>query len=384
MLTKENTKQQKGIAIVLMLIHHLYIMNDRIPIGYEYTSGITISNMDLINIVASFGKICVSLFMFLGGYGIFKSVSSQGKEVSITKGSFSKRIISLYRSYWKVFLVFIPIAFTFFDSCVVTCTNPAYHDWFSVFSFKDFVSNFFAWSCSYNGEWWFFKTYIVTLFLGYIFIQLFKRSKNVYIEFSAIIIYQIIITNIATIANTTPMLQSLLSNVFFTNIFAINEYSVLFFVGVVFAKYDILTEWTELTKKYNIFEKILLSLSLIIFTVYLRVFIVPVALDTVLVPIFVFATMTFVNTTKIFQKPLGILGNHSTNIWLIHSFYCYYFYPIPKYIYGLKQPVLTFTALLILSFVSSLLLNKLWNLVGWIYSKSSSGFIHITQSLLFK
>jgi hypothetical protein len=325
MLTKENTKQQKGIAILLMIIHHLYIMTDRIPIGYEYTSGITISNMDLINIVASFGKICVSLFMFLGGYGIFKSISSQGKEVSITKGSFSKRIISLYRSYWKVFLVFIPIAFTFFDSCVVTCTNPAYYDWFSMFSFKDFVSNFFAWSCSYNGEWWFFKTYILTLFLGYIFIQLFKSSKNVYIEFGVIIMYQIVITNFVTIANATPVLQSLLNNVFFTNILAINEYSVLFFVGVVFAKYDIFTEWSDLTPKSNIFEKILLSLFLMIITVYLRVFIVPVALDMVLVPIFVFATMTFLNTTKILQKPLTILGNHSTNIWLIHSFYCYYF-----------------------------------------------------------
>ena len=384
MLTKEITKQQKGIAILLMLIHHLYIMDDRIPSGVGYASGLVVSNMDLIDIAASFGKICVSLFMFLGGYGIFKSTVHQTGVVTIAKGSLSKRIINLYRSYWKVFLVFIPIAFTFFDSCIITCTNVAYCTRFTMFNFKEFVSNFFAWDTSYNGEWWFFKTYIITLFLGYIFIQLFKSSKNVYIEFGVIIMYQIIITNFVTIATATPILQSLLNNVFFTNIFAINEYSTLFFVGVVFAKYDILTEWSDLTQKSNIVENILLSLFLIVFTVYLRVFIVPVALDMVLVPIFIFATMTFVNTTKVLQKPLTILGNHSTNIWLIHSFYCYYFYPIPKYIYGLKQPVLTFTALLILSFVSSLLVNRFWNLVGWIYSKLTSGLVYITQSLLSK
>ncbi|MEE1037553.1 MAG: acyltransferase family protein, partial [Eubacterium sp.] len=210
MLTKEKTKQQKGIAILLMLFHHLYIMSDRIPVGHDYTSNIIISNMDLIDIGASFGKICVSIFMFLGGYGIFKSVFCQTNEVTIVKGNLTKRIVNLYRSYWKVFLVFIPVGFVFFNTCTVTCVNVDYCSRFSTFVFKEFVANFFAWNISYNGEWWFFKTYIITLFIGYIFIQLFKNTKNVYFELCSIIIYHIIVTTFPTIVNTTPALRPLL------------------------------------------------------------------------------------------------------------------------------------------------------------------------------
>ncbi len=76
MFTRENTKQVKGIAILLMLVHHLYTFADRIPYGLEIASQYYISGMELTVIIGSFGKICVSIFMFLGGYGLYASCSS--------------------------------------------------------------------------------------------------------------------------------------------------------------------------------------------------------------------------------------------------------------------------------------------------------------------
>ena len=383
MLTKDNTKQQKGIAILLMIIHHLFILEERIPVGYKYITGITISNMDLIDICASFGKICVSMFMFLGGYGIFKSVVRNIDGSIVIKNDLAKRIVNLYCSYWKVFLVFIPIGFIWFDSCTVTCSNVDFGTRFSIFSFQEFVSNFFAWDISYSGEWWFFKTYLFTLFIGYVFMQLFKNRNQIYLELSVIILYHIIITNIYSIASSTPALHSLLGNVFFTNLVANNEYSVLFLVGILFAKYNIFSNWNMLIEKINIFEKIVLSTLLMIATVYLRVFIFPIAMDLLLVPIFIFATMLFINVTKVLKKPLLILGNNSTNMWLIHSFYCYYFYPIPKFIYGFEQPLISIAVLLIMSFISSILLDKFWNIIGIIYHKLSLT-ISWTQKIINK
>ena len=70
MFTKENTKQIKGIAILLMLAHHLFAFPDRIPYDMSLQTSFYLSGMELTEIIGNFGTICVSLFMFLGGYGL--------------------------------------------------------------------------------------------------------------------------------------------------------------------------------------------------------------------------------------------------------------------------------------------------------------------------
>lgn len=40
MLTRENTKQLKGFAVLLMLAHHLFAFSDRIPYGFDFSRNI--------------------------------------------------------------------------------------------------------------------------------------------------------------------------------------------------------------------------------------------------------------------------------------------------------------------------------------------------------
>lgn len=61
MLCKEDTKKLKGIAILLMLAHHLYTFADRIPYEMHIATSIHISGQELTVIIGLFGKICVSL-----------------------------------------------------------------------------------------------------------------------------------------------------------------------------------------------------------------------------------------------------------------------------------------------------------------------------------
>ncbi len=55
------------------------------------------------------------------------------------------------------------------------------------------------------------------------------------------------------------------------------------------------------------------------------------------------------------------MGRHSTNIWLIHAFFCWYYFD--DLIYGLKYPVLIYIVTLVLSLISSFIVNKVYMLL---------------------
>ena len=116
MLTRTNTKQLKAVAILLMLAHHLFTFPDRIPYGLSPATSIMISNTELTRCIGVFGKICVSIFMFLGGYGLYASSTTDTDGCHIPKKTLNRHIFSLYSAYWKVFLIFIPINFLFFHN----------------------------------------------------------------------------------------------------------------------------------------------------------------------------------------------------------------------------------------------------------------------------
>ena len=69
--SRTDTKIIKGLAIVLMLMHHLWCFPERIAGGaLKYL--FTINGTSSLILFGSFGKICVSIFFFVGGYGIYK------------------------------------------------------------------------------------------------------------------------------------------------------------------------------------------------------------------------------------------------------------------------------------------------------------------------
>ena len=70
-ISKDNTLALKGIAIVAMLLHHLFYTHS------EY--GVSVQQIGLI------GKVCVALFLFLSGYGLTIQYGKQQANVNITK-----------------------------------------------------------------------------------------------------------------------------------------------------------------------------------------------------------------------------------------------------------------------------------------------------------
>lgn len=69
--TVEKTNLCKGVAILIMLFHHLFFRPESWPL---YFYKIKLGSIPLIGYIASQGKICVSIFVFLSAYGLTLSV----------------------------------------------------------------------------------------------------------------------------------------------------------------------------------------------------------------------------------------------------------------------------------------------------------------------
>lgn len=360
MLSREDTKSLTGIAILLMLAHYLFAYTERIPWKMEVTTSIVISGKELTMIVGEFGSICVAVFMFLGGYSLFVSCVSRKNGTVQVKNILYHKIIRLYSAYWKVFLIFVPVGFLFFGGQQQYCNSWSQCTRFIENSFLVTIPEFFGVTSYINSEWWLFRTYLFALFEGFIFIELFKNKRDLYRECAAIIIWNILISQVFPALTALPAFYGLSSNIWYQNLFMINEYASGFFVGIVFAKYDVFTSWKRLFENRKKVEKIVLSLFAAAGVVYLKVYSLPSSCDLLLAPIFVMACAIFVEETGVFKRILMFLGGYSTNMWLIHSFYCYYFYFFVKIVYGLKNPVISMVILTILSLGSSILVDLFW------------------------
>ena len=70
--TKEHTKIAKGIAILFMVYHHLFVIPERL--NNNYISVINLLGYNFQSILANFAKICVCIFVFCSGIGLYYSL----------------------------------------------------------------------------------------------------------------------------------------------------------------------------------------------------------------------------------------------------------------------------------------------------------------------
>lgn len=198
---------------------------------------------------------------------------------------------------------------------------------------------------------------------------MFKKNKSVYFEIVFIILWYILITGLLPDLISLGNLQSLANNFWYNSFFGITPYSVLFFVGILFSKYDIFKYWNDIIVNLSIIEKIVLSLVTLSLCVYVRYGISSLDLDVLLVPFVCLSMLVLMNCISLLGKMLLFIGKNSTNMWLTHSFYCYYFYPFVRMVYYSKNAVISYLTLVILSLLTSILIDLLWKYIFKLYHK---------------
>lgn len=304
-LSLSDTSVMKGIAIIAMLCHHVFTGRPEFEAPYP----------EFLIALGIVGKVCVSIFLFSSGYGLtvqyekgVDKISTIFQKLVYSIKFIVKRLLKFYTSYWFIFIIFVPVGILIFDRNLL----EAYGENVSIIKsfFYDLLG--IQGRSSYNITWWFNKLIIIF-----------------YLLFPIIFIISRKIKFIGIIISITLMR--------FANKFGIlNYYDLLFWqfplvVGMYYALYkDTLNNLSSILSKHRITTYISVFV-IFIFCVVQRLYgVIPlghitgIRVDTFLTLSILLILLLYIRNIPWLYKPLSILGNHSMNIYLIHTFFNYY------------------------------------------------------------
>lgn len=330
------TNISKGVAVCLLLWHHLFFNNR--SMYKHYISLLVLDGIPVEALLSDVCKVCVAIFLILSGYGLHKSYkkyleNNRNKGIGFDLRFVRYRLLKLYIPFWLVFILFVPLGLLFgrnYD--VVYGSNPlnGIIDFFGLaYLFHGHTAN------TANAAWWYMSIIVVFCIIYPVLHRFIRYSAE--LAFSAAFLLCFI---------ELPL----------------REYTIWllpFVFGVYASERNLFEKASELLS--TDFNRLLASLFLVIaFALVRNMTLNDSRFD------FAFGTaiilFTFWCTSKIplLNKVLEELGKKSGLIFFVHSFiYSLYF---ASYIYYFKYPVLIFLVLLVLSYLVSLLLQKLIDL----------------------
>jgi len=322
-LSLDETLIIKGLAICLMLWYHLFFHPPQCG-EFAFQS------------LAQFGKVCVSLFLFVSAYGLTLQYSKVfDKPITETFKFMIKRFVKFYANYWVVFLIFVPIGIFVFGRSLQDAYGAANPVVPAIFDFLGLQ----LWR-SYNPTWW-FNFLIINLYLLFPLLYFFTKKTPVLLLLSSAVILIV----------SFPLISV-----------DVREFVFHFVLGIAFAMY--VDKINRFLNRFN--PWLLLSLLIFILVVLFclrTIYIVPllrgtrldgiIALNIVLLVLLVIRNIRIV--TPHISRVFVFLGKHSINIYLTHTFV--YFLWFSEFIYSFKNPILIFIVLLVICLAISIVLE---------------------------
>ena len=304
---KRKTGIAKGIAILLMLIHHFFGFPKWIAQGNTYI-GIPTGDATLIFYVAKTGKICVGIFLFLTGYGLYHAYSkSMGLKSSVN------RIIKFLINYWVIILLFLGIRI------LLDIPMPNGKELFgNMFGFYTTISDKQNLMIrSIVGFAWYVRLFIAIQLLLPLLV---RRVPN---QIEAALIYAIIPFWLLYRTIDTVVVFDKISGIKYVLEFL--RYIPITMVGYVFAKFNIFEKFKRkfIEKQLDSTMIYLLMCILILYWRYKKVNWDSLLLDVIYAPMFIYAVVNTVEKLqqKQLEKTLIFLGKHSLNLWFLHAIF---------------------------------------------------------------
>ncbi len=319
-LSKSDTTAVKGIAILLMLWHHLFLN--------------TMAYGALTHSLAVVFKVCVALFLFVSGYGLTKQYSQLEKPYFKNTVKFLlRRYINFFLSYWFCFVLVVVVGnvcgYSFSEAYPVgrNLLKCVLLDAAGQMGYN-----------SYLNPWWFNKM-IIQLYL--VFPILFLIISNKYLSW----------VGLALIIVVQLYAKSIPGNMFFI----VEGGLPAFYLGMLCARCRVAPEanngkWRPLL----LFAGLLVCVGLAI--LHLRVVKDPY------VAVLLRALMAFcviVAYKSIGDKHISVLefvGKYATIMYLIHMLFIKL---LSGVIYGMKYSVLVFVVLVAICLVTAMLIDAL-------------------------
>ena len=305
---KEDSKFLYGIAIVLMILHHLMGFPNRFSqeivavLPFEYQIGV-------------FGKICVGIYAFVTGYALLVNARVTIKE---NIAFVFNRIIGFYKKFWLVYIIFIPLGV--FINKIDAPLN-------------EYLYNFLGIKSTFNGEWWYIKWYVLMMLM-------FPVIKQVMVW-------------VETITSSKVYVACTVILVFILRYFS--PYLALCFVGMLFKRHMLFEKLSVF--KINERYPLLLSVVLMGIVIFVRTIKPTTKIDVFLVPVLVFALINIRNAVDFNYRIIEKLGEFSVYIWLTHSFYMYHYFQ--EVVLLARYSVPAFLVTVLLSLATAFALNTI-------------------------
>ena len=340
---KRQTNIAKGVSVLMLLWHHLFYDT---PEQYSLFSSLyLVHGIPIECFIARLCNVCVAIFLFLSGFGLYKSWQSKlmhsvqtNNRKSIVKHSlfFSiNHLKNLLMSYWFIYVVFVPIGVFFGRKFWEIYNLNVFYGLSDVLGFA-FLFN----TPTMNETWWFMSVII----LLYLFFPVLLRILNWSGE---------ILLIISIILMVFP---------YFSGISFLGKYFVYippFVLGMLFAQRNGF-EFIALQNKFK-FQRVLLCGLLIVLFGYIRwISIDSLFFDSLFALAIIMFSFLVLSQINVLNSVFEFLGKHSGFIFMFHTFiYNYYF---KRIIYAFKYSVVIFIVMVVSCCFISVLLNyiKQW------------------------
>ncbi|MRM91348.1 hypothetical protein EAI28_23850 [Faecalicatena contorta] len=341
MFKRIDTLKVKGIAISLLLFHHLFYSTARIE-----ANGVVfhIFSQDTVEGLATASQICVWIFAFLSAYGLTcKYIKEDIKRPTIF---IAKSWISLMKSYWFIYIIVFILSFIFFNNPLEIYQHKASYLVLDALGLADFFG-----SPMLSNVWWYMCfAQILLIILPLIIAVCSKFGWASYLLMIIIIQY----------------LGSGISSNFGGEYI---NYLLVIVLGVLCAQ-NIFFDKVKSKPKHLIGKiiEICILVGVIFICLILRlkleevdVWKVRSILSSLAVLCICWMSYKYL-TNKIVEKVLSFLGKHSGNIFMTHAL-IYTFYP--NVVYYTKNVILSWLTLLSISLCLSIVLEKLKELTKY-------------------
>lgn len=354
--TKEHTMQVKGIAIIILLFHHCFLNAQRwATVPYEklattkgwgyYPISFAPFSSHTIQYLASFSKICVAMFVFMTGYGMWVSYESQKKKTTMSN-YIKKRMVTLMTGFLIIFVVteilaiptgrFIEVYGHDFRSVVYMIID-------ALGLAKLLGTPLFCLT------WWYMSLAIVLIMIFPFVHSIMEKYQWV------VVVASIIVPRACGFGQSTDLFRYLLA----------------YTLGMYFAQHDLLARIKEKFMEQNVAGKLL---SLIVSLIGLAVIIKCRQnawigwkyldfWDGFAAMYVIVISYIYILNGKWIVKGLGFLGKHSMNIFLIHSFYRDVFFH--EFTYSFYYAWLDYIVLMAISLVTSIVLEWFKKLIRY-------------------
>ena len=345
--SKRDSAIVKGCAILLMMVHHCFLsgrFSDFSIDFYPFTQS-TITNF------AAFSKICVSLFAFVSGYGMYCSL----KQLSVEHSSQGKISVWIWRRYVRSFSDYWLVVVLSWVICYLIDgrTRTVYFSGHILTGFANMLIEFLGLSNLLgtpllNGTWWYMSAAFVFIIIAPLLFSLLTRFGSIVCLSLVVIIPRLFNGYPGTISPLTFVPSFCLglvcahTSLFETLSSFVSNRKRLIFLGIISASASLIAFLTCFRLDTNLLWDIKWGLFPVIHIV------------------FIWSVLAHIPGLK---QVLLFLGKHSANIFMVHTFFRDTY--LRNFIYSRKHFLLIILTLLALSLAASILFEEFKKIIRY-------------------